>query len=193
MKKTIVFLSILLIVPLIASLVIVIIGLRDHKGKADIGVVLGTAIFADGTLSSYLKGRLDETVKLYQQEYFPLIVVSGGENEFGLSETKIMKDYLIEQGIPTNAIIEDAEGINTAATAKNMVAIMQKSSAQSAFIITQFFHVPRTRLAFACNGISPVYYAPSPQWNMRDLYSVLREVPANITYWWNCSKYSNKG
>lgn len=188
MRKIIVFLSIILVVPLIAALVIVIIGVRDHKGKADIGVVLGTAIFADGSLSSYLKGRLDETVKLYQGGFFPLVVVSGGENEFGLSETKIMKEYLIAQGIPANVIIEDPDGINTAATAKNMVVVMQQNSAQSAFIITQFFHMPRTRLAFSCNGISPVYYAPSQQWNVRDVYSLLREVPGNIVYWWNCNK-----
>lgn len=188
MKKIIVFLSILLVIPIFAALVVVLIGVRDHKEKADIGVVLGTAIFADGSLSSYLKGRLDETVNLYQKGFFPLVVVSGGENEFGLSETKIMKEYLIAQGIPANVVIEDPEGVNTAATAKNMVGIMQKNSAKSAFIVTQFFHVPRTRLAFSCNGISPVYYAPSQQWNVRDLYSLLREVPANMVYWWNCKK-----
>src|SRR4030095_16353382 len=53
-------------------------GLADYKGSADVAVILGNRVFADGTLSSWLKGRTDAALELYKQRRGKKIFGKGG-------------------------------------------------------------------------------------------------------------------
>ena len=52
-------------------------GLHDDAGKADIAIILGNPVQADGTLSPWLKGRVDRAIALYQQGRVKKIFASG--------------------------------------------------------------------------------------------------------------------
>ncbi len=52
----------------------------------------------------------------------------------------------------------------------------------SAMIVTQGFHVPRTRFAFARVGITRLAWVHARFWEPRDLYSIARELPALVKY-----------
>lgn len=186
MKKIGILISIVIVLTVVAAVIIAYFGTRDRSGKADIGVVLGTTVYEDRTLSPYLRARLDAAVRNYQEGYFPLIVASGGLGIEGHDEATVMAEYMVAKGIPKDKVIIDSMGNNTGATAQNLKKIMDERGLKSAFVITQFFHVPRSRLALSCMGIDPIYSDYAHYWNIRDLYSVLREVPAFALYWLRC-------
>ncbi|MGF1603553.1 MAG: YdcF family protein [Thermosynechococcaceae cyanobacterium] len=158
------------------ALLIVGSGLNDDIHRADVGVVLGNKVETNGQPSDRLRARLDKAVQLFEQGMFSHIIVSGGLGAEGFDEAVVMKQYLIDQGVPALQIYLDSQGLTTALTAKNAAQIMQKNDWSSALVISQYFHVPRTRLAFQQMGLSPVYAAHADFFEIRDIYSVAREV-----------------
>lgn len=177
---------IVLAMTVLPMLSLTLSGLREHAGKADIGVVLGTSINRSGTPRPYLKARLDTALQAYREGRFPLIMVSGGKGLGGRTEADVMAAYLTKRGVPAGRIIKDPAGYNTAATAENLKKYMDAHKLKSAFAITQFFHMPRTRLSLSCAGVETVYSSSSRFLRFPDLYAVFREVPAYISYWWKC-------
>jgi len=186
MRRFLIICLIVLAVFGLPMLMLTLCGLPAHKGKADIGVVFGTSVNTSGTPRPYLKARLDEAVQDYRKGWFRLIMVSGGKGVKGRTEADVMAAYLIRRGVPAKRIIRDSAGYNTAATARNLKRYMDRYKLKSAFAVTQFFHMPRARLALSCAGIKPVYSSSARFLRFPDLYSIFREVPAYISYWWKC-------
>lgn len=174
-----IFLTLLLPIAasfLLAALLIVSDGLSDNIHSADVAIVLGNTVERDGHPSARLQARLDKTVELYRQGVFPYVIVSGGIGIEGFDEADIMKHYLISHGLPEDSIVADANGLTTYHTARNAAQIMREKQWQSALVITQYFHIPRTRLAVKSFGVSSVYTAHANYFELRDIYSVVREV-----------------
>lgn len=161
---------------LLAALLISADGLSDNIRTADVAIVLGNTVEIDGRPSARLQARLDKAVELYRQGTFPYVIVSGGIGVEGFNEAEIMKRYLIRHGIPEDNIFVDANGATTYHTARNAAQLMKEKQWRSALVITQYFHIPRTRLAVKSFGISPVYTAHANYFEFRDIYSVAREV-----------------
>ena len=180
------FLRWLGIVPLlfilVGSLAITLDGLNDDLHVADLAVVLGSRVQLDGSPSESLKARLDHAVDLYRQGYFKLVLVSGGRGIEGYEEASVMRDYLAARGVPRDSILVDKDGYNTWRTAQNTVPFLKERHLHSVLIISQYFHMPRCRLAFAKFGIGPVYWSHAPFWALRDFHSVPREVIAYADY-----------
>ncbi|UCZ53507.1 YdcF family protein [Bacillus shivajii] len=166
----------------IHTVVIVVDGFTDDLNQADAAVVLGNKVELDGEPSKRLQARLDKAAELYDEGYFDYVIVSGGVGEEGFEEAKVMKNDLVGQGIPTDRIIEDDNGYNTAMTAENSRVIMDQFGLDSVMVITQHFHISRTKLAFKQEGFEEVYSAHAEIFELRDLYSTVREFPAYYKY-----------
>lgn len=182
LKPLIIVVGILLIWFLIHTAFIVIDGLNDELKPVDVAVVLGNKVETNGQPSERLQARLDKAFELYEEGYYPLIIVSGGIGKEGFDEAKVMKAYLIEKGVQEDKIIEDNHGNNSYMTAQNTRKIMDTLEFESAMIITQHFHISRTKLAFRKINISEVYSAHAKIFELRDIYSILREFPAYYKY-----------
>lgn len=167
---------------LIASSLLIFIGMNDEIHEADVAVVLGNTVNPDGSPSRRLAARLDAAIELYQRGLFDNVIVSGGVGREGFDEAAVMKDYLTRRGIPQNKIIADSLGLTTSATAKNVAAIAKEHNWSSVFVISQYFHIPRCRLALSRAGIEPVYAAHARYFEFRDIYSALREVIGYLAY-----------
>lgn len=161
---------------------LVLAGLTDHLGHADAALVLGNTVNPDGTPSPRLKARLDKALSLYRDGYFPKIIVSGATGKEGVPEGTAMKKYLVQAGVPESAVIVDDQGVDTFASAKNTAEIMRAGKSKSILVVTQYFHIPRSKLALSRFGISPTYNAHPDYFEARDIYSILREVPAYLKY-----------
>ena len=157
-------------------------GLKDNINIADIGVVLGNKVENNGQPSKRLKSRLDKAYELYNNKYIKLIIVSGGVDIRGLDEAEVMKNYLISKGIPDINIIKDLAGNNTIMTAINTKNIMGKNNFKTIIIISQFYHISRTKLAFSKVGIQNVNSAHAEIFELRDFYSLFREFFAYYLY-----------
>jgi vancomycin permeability regulator SanA len=163
--------------------ILVTAGLNDHAEKGDVIVVPGNTVGPDGRPSPRLKARLDAAVRLYRGKQAPLIFVSGGTGKEGFDEAVSMAQYLAEAGIPKNVVVLDSQGIDTEATAKNLATYMKRENLHSALIATQYFHVPRTELALKRHGIQVVGHMHPDFFEVRDFYSIPREVIGYVVYW----------
>lgn len=67
-------------------------------------------------------------------------------------------------------------------TAKNTKAIMDDMNFNSATIISQFYHISRTKLAFKKVGLDHVNTAHAKYFELRDVYSLVREFFAYYKY-----------
>lgn len=175
-RLQLILMCIVLVIYVLTMLYIIMGGLKDHLFKADLIVVLGTKVELDGKPSQGLQARLDEAIHVYQQGFAPCILVSGGKGKEGYSEPRVMADYLIAHGIPKQVISEDEEGFNTRATARNTLQYMRDHHLKSVIIVTQYFHIPRTRLAFKDEGIQEIGQASPLYTSWRDFFSVPREM-----------------
>jgi len=181
-KRFLIVVASLFIWFIIHTAFVIIDGLNDDLKPVDVAVVLGNKVEVDGQPSDRLKARLDKSVELYAGGYFTFIIVSGGIGKEGFDEAKVMKSYLIDQGIPEENIKEDNNGYNSYMTAQNTSKIMNELELDSAMVITQYFHVSRTKLAFSKIGIKEVYSAHAQIFEFRDIYSIIREFPAYYKY-----------
>jgi uncharacterized SAM-binding protein YcdF (DUF218 family) len=153
----------------LSALVLVVSGLNDDVHKANVAVVLGNQVKPDGQPSNRLKARLDKTVQLFKKGLFPNVIVSGGVGVEGFDEAVVMKQYLLSQGLPNDHIYLDSKGVTTYLTAKNSTQLMKNNEWTSVLVISQYFHVPRTRLSFEQFGISPVYSTHADFFEIRDI------------------------
>ncbi len=167
---------------LIPALAISFRGLREDVWSADIAVVLGNEVYADGTPAPRLAGRLDRAVHLYREGLCKKIVVSGGVGKSGFDESVGMQRYLVAQGIPSDDIVVDGLGVNTRATANFTVRYMRENGLNSVIAVTQFFHVPRSVMTLKSYGIDRVGSAYARYFEPRDIFSTFREVPAVFAY-----------
>lgn len=167
---------------IIHTIIITADGFNDELEVSDAAVVLGNKVELNGKPSKRLQGRLDKAAELYEKNYFEYIIVSGGTGKEGFDEAAVMKEYLIEKGIHDDRILLDSDGYNSYMTAKNTKAIMEDMGFDSVMIITQFYHISRTKLAFDKVGISNIYSAHAEYLDIRDVYSVVREFFAYYKY-----------
>ncbi|MEW6733539.1 MAG: YdcF family protein [Acidobacteriota bacterium] len=159
-------------------------GLSDQIRKADVAVVFGNTVEKNGQPSERLRGRLDKALEIYRSGFVTKIIVSGGRGEEGFEEAEVMRDYLVINNVLVQDIIVDNGGLNTFLTAKNSRAIMLRENMHSVMVISQFFHISRAKLAFAKFGVQDISSAHADYFELRDIYSIVREFFGFYAYLW---------
>jgi len=164
---------------------ITIDGLNDYNGSADVAVILGNMVESDGHLSNWLKGRVDKALVLYKAGKVKKIFASGGISRYpegDFPEGDAMKNYLLQQGVPEADIIADNAGQNTYLTAKDFIAWNTDRHYTSVIVVSQFYHITRTRYIFRKLGFRNTHGASSEKYTPQDAVGALREVPAFYKY-----------
>lgn len=167
---------------LLAAIALVATGLAASAPAADVAVVLGNTVAPDGKPSPRLAARLDRAYDCYAASQCRVVFVSGGVDPAGRDEAVVMRDYLLARGVPADRVVADSLGNDSWATARHASAYMRDNGYVSAVAITQYFHVPRTMLALKRHGVRNVGGASPRFFEARDLYSILRELPAIAWY-----------
>lgn len=166
---------------MIHTAVICIDGLSPTKQSADLAVILGTKVNEDGSLSERLIKRLDAGIELYKSGRVKKILVSGGLGKEGFWEGEKMKEYLVQQGIKAGDIYVDNYGNNTRLTVVNTLHLKNQMPIGSIVVVSQYFHLTRTKMLFKKHGFKKVYSVPAKYFEWRDIYSVAREFFAFYT------------
>ena len=169
---------------LLAMAVIAWEGLHDRVGRADVALVLGGGgIDPDGWPSRRTRSRLDRAIELDREQSIQVFLVSGGNGRGERDESEIMADYLVAHGIDRNRISLDHGGFTTYDSARDTAAFLKEHGWHGVWIVTQYFHVPRTRMALSHFGVEPVFSAHARLIEAHDLYFLGREVAAWTDYW----------
>lgn len=104
-------------------------------------VVPGAGIYYDKP-ETYLEDRLDTALILYESGVSTKIIVSGGFDDVSqLYESAVMKLYLEKRGVPTENIICDNYGTDTAETIRRAKEYVGE---KRVIICTQSLYAPRT-------------------------------------------------
>jgi SanA protein len=137
-------------------------------------MVLGAGIH-NNKPSWVLRERLDTALAMYRQSKIKTILVSGSNQSPSYNEPAVMKKYLIDEGVPSENIVEDFGGrrsIDSCWRAKNVFKL------EKVVLISQYFHLPRSN--FLCKKFGLQTYpvvANDSGWTVT-LTGYLREFPS---------------
>jgi vancomycin permeability regulator SanA len=159
-------------------------GLAAKAAPADVGIVFGSRVSPAGEPSPRLRARLEAAHALYISGTARHLIVSGARGREGYDEASVMRSYLVSHGVPDSAIVQDPHGSNTELTSENAARIMRARGWRSADVVTQYFHVARSRWCCVRQGIHVVGAAVPRFFEPRDLYSTAREAVAIPAYLW---------
>ena len=162
----------------------VFFGTTDYRRSADVAVVLGAKVNANGSLSTALEDRVRTGVDLYQQGLVGHLIMSGGVGDSGIDEGEAMRRRAIELGVPEDAILVDHLGLNTDATVAQTTPMFSDLGIHRVLVVSQFWHLPRIKLAYLKSGwdVSTVPAGTSSPIRQTP-YLMAREVPAFWKYW----------
>ncbi|WP_201738676.1 SanA/YdcF family protein [Senegalimassilia faecalis] len=143
--------------------------------SADAIVVLGASVFADGTPSGILQDRLDDGIALYFAGVAPKLIMSGDNGTESYNEVRVMKQYAIAQGVPSEDIFCDHAGFSTY---ESMYRAKYVFGCQHIVVATQTYHLYRAlwsakSLGMQATGVPSDYHEYQKQ-----LQYDIREVPA---------------
>jgi vancomycin permeability regulator SanA len=157
-------------------------GLNDSGDHADCAVVPGGGVLRSGLPGPILRGRLDRAIELYRAGKFPLIIVSGATKLGGYDEPAAMSNYLIEHQVPATAIVQDKIGAHTSDTGEDVARIMKERHLQSVMVVTNYYHITRTKLALKHGGLHDIEQAHVGVVQKEDAYMIARETVALYYY-----------
>lgn len=85
----------------------------ENAPLSDAVIILGALVYDNGNPSPVLKDRLDYGYELYKAGKVRKILVSGDHGSAEYDEVNVMKNYLIDKGVPREDIFMDHAGFNT--------------------------------------------------------------------------------
>ncbi len=121
--------------------------------EVDIIVVLGAAQYA-GRPSPVFAGRLEQAALLYRERRAPSVLVLGGNQPGDVTtEAQAGRDYLIEQGLPPDAVVAEPEGRTTLESLRAAASYMREHGMRSAFLVSDPWHNLRIKRMASDLGI----------------------------------------
>jgi vancomycin permeability regulator SanA len=111
--------------------------------RADAIVVLGAAQY-DGEPSPVFAGRLDHAALLFDQGRSDRVLVLGGSQPGDrFTEAEAGASYLVDAGVPPDAIVEIPEGHTTLESLRAAARVMRRDGLASAFLVSDPWHNAR--------------------------------------------------
>jgi len=141
---------------------------------ADCILILGAGV-RNNQPTPMLKDRLLEGIQLYNEKKAPKIIVSGDHSSEDYDEVNIMKQFAIEQGVPSSDIFMDHAGFSTYESLYRAKEIFQ---AKKVIIVTQDYHLYRSLFIANQLGIDAIGYTANPRSYKGQLMREAREIIA---------------
>lgn len=108
--------------------------------ETDVALILGAGVRWDGQPSRILRGRLVVARQLFDSGKVRRIIVSGSPCSRGHSEPVTMRNFLVSEGIPPEAIIIDESGTDTWRSCRRAAG---EFGLREVTVVTTKFHLRR--------------------------------------------------
>ena len=150
-------------------------GRSDQARPVDAIVVMGAAQY-DGRPSPQLAARLDHAADLWNAGVARLLVVTGG-NQPGdrFTEADASATYLIERGVPADAILKESQGHSSYASLDGVATLLHQRGLFSVLLVSDPFHSLRSRLIAQELGLV-AYVSPTRTSPVRGNAATAREM-----------------
>jgi uncharacterized SAM-binding protein YcdF (DUF218 family) len=152
----------LLLATWVASLGAVLLWER-HDQSRPVGaiVVLGAAQYV-GRPSPVLRARLDHAIALWRRGLAPIMIVTGGTGTGDTtSEAAVSQRYVVQHGVPAEAVLLETEGRTTSESMAGVSALMNGQSRRDVLLVSDPFHMLRLTILARRHGLKP-YASPTP-------------------------------
>jgi uncharacterized SAM-binding protein YcdF (DUF218 family) len=130
----------------------------------------GCIVLLGGVLSPPLQPRVDtelsdavdrvyKTAQLYRAGKARMVIVTGGEQPWSKSpwaEAELIRDLLVEWGVPRDAIFLEGSSRNTRENAVYSRNLINSINCETSLLVTSAAHMPRAVAAFRAVGVSIV-------------------------------------
>jgi uncharacterized SAM-binding protein YcdF (DUF218 family) len=157
----------------------------DEAQTADIIIVLGAAEYR-GKPSPVLQGRLNHALFLYLKGLAPYILTTGGAGgDPFYTESEVGRAYLSDHGVPSEAIVVEAEGATTIQSVNASAEIMRRMNLHSCIVVSDGYHIYRVKRLLEAHGIQ-VYGSPRPtagSFSRRELRWLYFRQAAGFALW----------
>lgn len=121
---------------------------RSAAPSAPVALVFGAGLAPGGVPSAVLAQRLDTAVALWKEGRVQAVLVSGDNSDRFHDETRAMRRYLLERGLPEAAVQGDDSGLSTYDSCVRAFTVFE---VRRALLVTQRFHLPRA--LFIANSV----------------------------------------
>lgn len=155
----------------------------DHANAI---AVLGAAQYT-GVPSSVFAARLDQAAALYNAGIAPTIVTVGGKQEGDLyTEAASGKAYLMDQGIPGDAIVALETGSDTLGSIDSIADYLIGQGTTDVVVVSDPWHSLRARTMARDAGLNawtaPTRTGPAVYTRESQLHGIIRETFALLWY-----------
>ncbi len=116
-----------------------------NSTHADVGIVLGASLW-NNEPSPALRERLQRALTLYKNGQVDRLIVSGGLDYNGstLSEAEGMRNYLVREGVPEQAVVMEPLARSTYENVLFSKRIMDTNNWKTSILITHDYHAARS-------------------------------------------------
>lgn len=142
----------------------------ENLKDTDCILVLGCLVRNNGAMSGMLADRMDTGISLWKAGISDRLLVSGDHGRIDYDEVNTMKDYAVEQGLPSDHVFMDHAGFSTYESMYRARDIFQ---AEKVVIVTQRYHLYRAVYAARSLGLD-AYGVPA------DLHSYGGQTYRNV-------------
>jgi uncharacterized SAM-binding protein YcdF (DUF218 family) len=155
------------------------------QNQFDVLIVLGSPADSDGNPTLMEQARVNEAVREYERGVAPRMIITGGAAHNQFVEAQVMARTAEAQGIPAQAILKEEQANNTIENACDSLRIMRSHGWDSAEVVTNQNHVPRSAMIFSRLPIKFRMHAaplmdPEPYWIGTDSTAV--EILKTVHY-----------
>ena len=153
-------------------------------GEYDAIIVLGAQVKPDGTPSIQLQWRIDAAAEAWQERNCTVVVCGAQGTNEPATEASVMRDELIQQGVPEEAILLDDKSFNTKQNIANAIALLEGREVSRVLIVTSDYHLPRAMALAKDAGLDATGLGSPTKQGLRFwLKNYGREGLAWIKYW----------
>ncbi|MDN5917524.1 MAG: YdcF family protein [Pseudonocardia sp.] len=158
----------------------------DDQRPVDAVVVLGAAQY-NGEPSPVLAARLRHAAQLFEDGVAPRIVTVGGSQSGDrFTEAEASRNYLIERGVPEQAVLAVNEGADTLRSVQAVARQASEQGWESALLVSDPWHSLRARTMARDSGLeawtSPTRSGPTVQTRETQFRYIYRETGALLFY-----------
>lgn len=151
--------------------------------KADCILVLGAGVLGNSRPSNMLEDRLLQSIALYKAGSSNRLLMSGDHGQDNYNEVKVMKNFAIAAGVPSENIFMDHAGFSTYESMYRAKSIFK---AKKIIVVTQQYHLYRAVYIARKLGMDAYGVASDQRDYAGQSYRDAREVLARIKDFFNC-------
>ena len=157
----------------------------QYAPEADVILVFGGAMSPPTQLHPYADlndaaDRVWHAARLYRANKASTIILSGGRNDWGESESSqadIMAQFISELGVPSSALVLEERSSSTYENALFCAELMRERGSKRALIVTSALHMPRSLGVLKAAGVDAIPVATD--FRLRSsLGTVLKWIPS---------------